>query len=236
MTGGYDARPMPAGPPITDEATGRIASAQDPPEPVLAVDELSRSFGSRQVIKSLDLLVDPGERVGLRGVNGSGKSTALRCMAGTLAPSSGSVRIGGHRAGSMPARRLLGVSLSQERSFYLRLSGRENLRMFARLGGASRQEAREDVAAVVEELEVEAIVARPVMHCSTGMVQQLAFARSLLGRPSLLLLDEPTRSLDEGAVARVWAAIERRTHVSVVIATHRPDDLARCTRVVEFPV
>ena len=60
------------------------------------------------------------------------------------------------------------------------------------------------------------------------MVQQIAIARALLGMPSLLLLDEPTRSLDDAAVARLWAAIERRSHMTLIVATHRREDVERC--------
>jgi ABC-type multidrug transport system ATPase subunit len=66
-------------------------------------------------------------------------------------------------------------------------------------------------------------------RCSTGMLQQVSFARALLGNPRLLLLDEPTRSLDLDAVERLWTALDRRPETAVLIATHRPDDLDRCT-------
>ena len=69
-----------------------------------------------------------------------------------------------------------------------------------------------------------------VDRCSTGMVQQLAFARALLGEPELLLLDEPTRSLDEAAVERVWAALASRPSLALIIATHRHEDIERCER------
>ena len=104
-------------------------------EEVLRIDGLGRSFGSRTIVGSLDLAIGRGERVALRGPNGSGKSTVLRCIAGTLAPSSGCVSIAGHEAGSQEARRRVGVSLAQERSFYLRLTGRDNLIFYARLRG-----------------------------------------------------------------------------------------------------
>jgi ABC-type multidrug transport system ATPase subunit len=67
------------------------------------------------------------------------------------------------------------------------------------------------------------------------MVQQLGFARALLGDPTLLLLDEPTRSMDEAAVARLWAALDRRSQVSILIATHRPQDVEHCHDEIWLP-
>jgi ABC-type multidrug transport system ATPase subunit len=138
------------------------------------------------------------------------------------------VSVCGHRAGTLAARRRVGTSLSQERSFYLRLTGEQNLRFFARLRHRRDRDAARAVRLLVEELELGEIAARRVDRCSTGMVQQLAVARALLGEPALLVLDEPTRSLDDAAVDRFWAAIQRRPAVAVLIATHRPDDIDRC--------
>jgi ABC-2 type transport system ATP-binding protein len=200
----------------------------------LQIRGLTRAFASAVVLSDLDLDVARGERIALRGPNGSGKTTLLRCVAGTLAPTAGEVTVGGHPAGTRPARALLGASLSQERSFYLRLTGRENLRFFARVRGLAGGRAEAAVSAVEEELELADIAARRVDRCSTGMVQQLAFARALLGDPQLLLLDEPTRSLDDGAVGRLWGAVERRPDLALLIATHRADDAARCSRELDL--
>jgi ABC-type multidrug transport system ATPase subunit len=137
--------------------------------------------------------------------------------------------VGGEPAGSREARRCIGTSFAQERSFYLRLSGRENLLTFARLREPAKQ-ARATVEAVVTELELDDIASRRVDRCSSGMVQQLAFARALLGEPPLLLLDEPTRSLDDAAVGRLWEALDRRPATAIMIATHRHEDVERCER------
>jgi ABC-type multidrug transport system ATPase subunit len=183
------------------------------------------------------LTAEPGERIALCGPNGSGKTTVLRCIAGTVTPDGGSISIGGHPAGSLEARRLVGASFSQERSFYLRLTGHDNLLFFARLRVAGKREALRRVEALEDELELAAIVRERVDRCSTGMIQQLALARALLGEPRLLLLDEPTRSLDHEAVERLWGALDRRRDwLALVIATHRSEDIERCEGQLELPV
>jgi ABC-2 type transport system ATP-binding protein len=203
---------------------------------VLSIEGLNRRFGQEEVVRSLSLAVAPGQHVALWGPNGSGKSTVLRCVAGTLVPSSGSVRIAGHRAGEFAARRLVGASLSQERSFYLRLSGRTNLLFFARIRYVDRREGVRAVDALIEELEIADIAAQRVDRCSTGMVQQLGLARALLGDPAVLLLDEPTRSLDAEARGRLWSALERRPKAAALIATHLEEDVELCDERVSFPV
>jgi ABC-type multidrug transport system ATPase subunit len=195
---------------------------------------LTRRFGDVVALPPLDLELRHGERLALRGPNGSGKTTLLRCLAGTLIPSGGEAWIGPHPAGSLAARELVGASLAIERSFYLRLTGRANLLLFARLRHRSARAGRRQVDALVEELELEEIAARRLDACSTGMVQQVAFARSLLGAPELLLLDEPTRSLDRDAIGRLWGAIDRRPELALIVASHRPDDTTHCGRSIEL--
>lgn len=211
---------------------------QRPPDrderPILNVAGLTRSFGDRHVLRSFDLTIGAGERVAVSGPNGVGKTTLLRCVAGTLTPSEGRVQIAAYETGTLEARRLTGISFSQERSFYLRLSGRENLFFFARVRGFGAAEAGRRLNSLEEELELGPILARRVDRCSTGMVQQLAFARALIGDPALLLLDEPTRSLDDEAVGRLWRALERRAHVALLIATHNHDDIRRCDRRIDL--
>lgn len=210
------------------------AIAAPDPSPVLTLRGLTRSFRGKVALPPIDLSLAAGERVALRGPNGSGKTTLLRCVAGTLTPSAGGARVGSHPAGGRRAQLLVGASLASERSFYLRLTGRSNLQFFARLRHDSERAALRQVEALVEELEIEDIVRQRLDGCSTGMLQQVALARALLGEPRLLLLDEPTRSLDVAAVDRLWRALDRRQGVAALIATHRPEDLARCGRIVDL--
>src|SRR3954469_20731484 len=121
--------------------------------PALAIRGLTRRFGDTVAVPPLDLELRQGERLALRGPNGSGKTTLLRCLAGTLIPSGGEAWIGPHPAGTLAARELLGASLAVERSFYLRLTGRANLLLFARLRHPSARVGRAQVEALVEELE-----------------------------------------------------------------------------------
>jgi ABC-2 type transport system ATP-binding protein len=202
---------------------------------ILSVDQVSRRFGDREVVRSVDLTLEAGVRLALVGPNGSGKTTLLRCVAGTLSPTTGRVLIAGHPAGTVAARRLVGASLSQERSFYQRLSGYTNLVFFARIRCVDGNRPEAAVAALVEELELRDIAAERVDRCSTGMIQQLALARALVGEPELVLLDEPTRSLDDDAARRLWAALDRRPRLSVVIATHSDADVSKCHGSLVLP-
>jgi ABC-type multidrug transport system ATPase subunit len=194
---------------------------------MLEAAAVTKSFEGRNVLGPLDLRLDAGERLALTGPNGAGKSTLLRCIAGTLAPCSGTITVAGHPAGTQAAKRAIGVTFAQERAFYLRLSGKENLLTFAMLR-LPPAKARAAVELVVGELDLHDIAARRIDRCSSGMVQQVAIARALLGGPTLMLLDEPTRSLDDAAVERLWTALDRRPHMTLIVATHRKEDVERC--------
>lgn len=189
---------------------------------------LRHAFGPKRIFHDLSFALAEGKKLALVGPNGSGKSTLLRCIAGTLKPDDGLIVIDGARAGSIEAREKVGVASALERAFYLRLSGWENLLLFSRIRYPTARTASAEAKDLVEELQIDHIVKERADRCSSGMLQQLAFARALLGHPKLLLLDEPTRSLDDGAKSRFWDALSRRPGVSVILATHSEHDAEGC--------
>ncbi|WBB82082.1 ABC transporter ATP-binding protein [Micromonospora sp. WMMD882] len=200
---------------------------------MIEVRQATRRFGVRQVFTDLDLDVPQGVRLLLTGGNGAGKTTLLRCLAGTLALTSGRISVAGVPAGSPAARRLVGVCLAPEQGVYGRLSARDNLRVVARLR-LPRRVVERATDGVIAELGIGGYADRPAEKCSAGMRARLTIARALLGDPAVLLLDEPTRSLDEPARALLWAALGRRREVACVIASHHAADRARCDATLDL--
>lgn len=147
--------------------------------------------------------VRPGETVALLGANGAGKSTLLRILATLLLPSRGSAQIAGYDAATQArlVRRQLGYHAGTDLGFYARLTGRENLRFFGRLNHLSGPTIAVRIAKLAEQFRLGEALDRQVRTLSSGTVQRLSLARALLHQPAVLLLDEPTRSLDAiGAV------------------------------------
>jgi len=147
--------------------------------------------------------VAPGEVLALIGANGAGKSTLLRILTTLLLPTSGRVEVAGYNVVRDPARvrRQIGYNTGSDGGFYGRLSARENLEFFAALNNLTRRDAQRQLARVTELLHLGAVLDRQVRTLSTGTVHRLGLARAILHAPAVLLLDEPTRSLDPLAAA-----------------------------------
>lgn len=156
------------------------------------------------------------------GENGAGKTTLLRIFATVLYPDSGTATVDGYDVvrdgGRVRAR--VGVALVNERSLFWRVSGRDNLRLFAATAGVPRKLRDAYVAEVMDELDLGAIADQRVASLSAGQRQRLILARAAVARPSVLLLDEPLRGLDRNGVDRVLEFIagqaQRGTTVLVV--------------------
>ncbi|MGB9204852.1 MAG: ABC transporter ATP-binding protein [Terriglobales bacterium] len=186
---------------------------------------LGRERGGETIaLKDVSFSAARAEVLVLLGPNGSGKTTALKLISTMLLPDAGSVRVGGFdaRRNASEVRRQVGIAVAAERSFFPRLSARENLEFFAALDEVSRTERAHRIREVLHDTGLEEQADTLVMKFSSGMYQRLGIARALVKRPSVLLLDEPTRSLDAATTAHFWATIRvlARQETTVLLATH----------------
>ena len=214
-------------------SAGRAAPAHAGPRiaavPAVEVDDLHRRFGAIEALRGVSLEVRAGEIHALLGPNGAGKTTLMRILCGLVDPSSGSAYVLDRRAGrSRELRALIGFVPSGDRSFYLRLSGLENLVFFARMHGLRRRAARERAAELLEAVDLSPAARRPVNTYSHGMQRRLSFARALLHAPVVLLVDEATHDLDPVAAEQVRELARdcARRGAAVVWATQRIEELA----------
>jgi ABC-2 type transport system ATP-binding protein len=179
------------------------------------------------VVDRFDLSLRAGEIHGLIGPNGTGKTTILRLLAGLHAPTEGTVRVMGDEPTDSLARSRIGWVPASDRSFYYRISGRENLVFFGRLYGLPRAQARVRGDEVIEAVGLTSAANRPAGEYSQGMLKRLALARALLVDPVLLLCDEVTHDLDPDGVVTVIELVRARAAAgaAVVWATQRLDEL-----------
>jgi ABC-2 type transport system ATP-binding protein len=187
-------------------------------------------------VKGVSLTVSAGEVLGLLGPNGSGKSTTLKLISTMLLPDHGAVLVDGWdtRRQGQEVRRRVGFAVSSERSFFPRLTVRENLEFFAALENVRRHEVSGRVESVLSYVSLTDVVGKQVMKLSSGMYQRLAIARAMIKQPAILLLDEPTRSLDAAAADELWSLIQNLsvTGTTVLLATHNFEEAtAVCDRV-----
>ncbi|MFE3442112.1 ABC transporter ATP-binding protein [Nocardia sp. NPDC059180] len=169
---------------------------------IVVTTELTKRYGTHLAVDRVDMRVEPGEIYGFLGPNGAGKTTTLRMLVGLIAPTAGSATVLGHRPGDPAVVRRIGV-LIEGPGFYPYLSGRDNLLVMARYRGLGRAE-------VDEALERVGLAGRAddrYRTYSLGMKQRLGVGSALLGRPDLLILDEPTNGLDPAGMAEMRSLI-----------------------------
>ena len=212
-------------------------------------DGLSKSFARRRSLAAalrhplgraervhaldrVDLAVGTGEIFGLLGPNGAGKTTLLKILSGLVLPDRGHALVNGADTArqEMAVRRAIGYVTSDERSFYWRLSGRQNLIFFARLFPVPEAAIPQRVAELLERVDLTAKASEPFSAFSSGMKQRLAIARALLHAPPILFLDEPTRSLDPVTARHIRDFIRDRLSrdegKTILLATHNLHEAA----------
>lgn len=180
--------------------------------------------GETRALDNVSFSAAPGGVLVLLGPNGSGKTTTLKLISTLLLPDSGRVLLAGSdtRTDSTRARRDVGFAIANERSFFPRLSARENLDFFATLEDVPRPERPKRIRWALGMVGLHSDADTLVMKFSSGMYQRLAIARSLLKDPGILLLDEPTRSLDPASSMQFWKLVRGLSEQgkTVLLATH----------------
>jgi lipooligosaccharide transport system ATP-binding protein len=206
--------------------------------PVVEIHSVSKQFGDRTAVDELNLWLPLGVCFGLLGPNGAGKTTTLRMIYGVTRPSRGEIRVFGmdisRNARAVRAR--LGVTL-QQNVLVEALSPRENLLVFGRYHLLRQPELSRRADELIDFLELGSHAGTPVRHLSGGFQRRLAIALSLMNRPELLILDEPTTGLDPAVRLALWSRVRelRARGSTVLITTHYMDEAQRlCDRVAIF--
>ncbi len=187
----------------------------------IAVEDLTKRYGATLAVDRISFRVPRGATVGLLGGNGAGKSTTIAMLLGLLIPTEGTIEVLGH---DMARHRFAALERMNFSSPYValpyRLTVAENLRVYGLLYNVPKLERR--IAELARELDLEALLDRPAGQLSAGQKTRVTLAKSLINRPELLLLDEPTASLDPdtGDMMRAW--LERYREKSAPQSCSRP--------------
>jgi ABC-2 type transport system ATP-binding protein len=202
---------------------------------VIEVRDLRKSYLQVDAVRGISFDVNRGATTALLGGNGAGKTTTLSMLLGVLTPTSGAIRILGedmlrHRYRVLPRINFTSPYVDLPK----RLTVSENLRVYARLYGVQAPARRVDELA--QELELTALLKRPFGNLSAGQRTRVSLAKALLNRPEVLLLDEPTASLDPDVGDRVRTLLEdyqRRSGCTMLLASHNMGEVERmCSEVI----
>jgi ABC-2 type transport system ATP-binding protein len=201
---------------------------------VIALESVSKRFGTKTIVQDLTFTVEKGEIVGFLGPNGAGKTTTMRMIAGFTTASSGRVTVAGYDMATQneQAARKIGY-VPEHPPLYDTLDVSQYLRFVARVKGVPRSGVRSDLDRVAAACRLEAVLNREIYKLSKGYRQRLGLAQALLGRPEVLLLDEPTAGLDPGQIHETREVIRSfGAHHAVLLSTHiLPEVTLICQRV-----
>ena len=204
--------------------------------PTVDIHDLTRRFGDIAAVDHATIAVERGEIFGLIGPNGAGKSTLIKMLTTLLPPTSGSATVAGYDIVREPAdvRRHIGY-VPQLLSADGSLTGYENMLLSARLYGVPRRERTERITRALARMGLSEAAHHLVGHYSGGMIRRLEIAQSLLHRPTVLFLDEPTVGLDPGARETVWEHVldlRDRFHRTMIVTSHHMDEIDEfCDRI-----
>jgi len=208
------------------------ANAGNGADPAIRVVKASKSFGKKEVLHGIDLAIRRGEIFGLLGPSGSGKTTLVRLMTGIDKASSGEIYLQGERMPKLAMFRQIGY-MAQSDALYMELTGKENLEFFASLFGMTGSVRRKRIEEVIELVHLTDDLGKPVAAYSGGMRRRLSLAVSLIHRPAVLILDEPTVGIDPVLRQSIWQELHslRNAGTTIVVTTHVMDEADKCDRL-----
>jgi ABC-2 type transport system ATP-binding protein len=205
------------------------------PAPAISVDNLVKIYSSGMAVAGISFALAPGSITALLGGNGAGKTTTIATIMGLLAPTSGTVRV---LSADMPRQRYRVLHRMNFESPYvempMRLTVRQNLTVFGRLYGVDDVSGR--ISSIAEDLELREMLDRQTGKLSAGQKTRVSLAKALINRPEILLLDEPTASLDPDTADWVRSRLEsyrKKQGTTVLLASHNMSEVERlCERVI----
>ncbi|HPT78631.1 MAG TPA: ATP-binding cassette domain-containing protein [Candidatus Atribacteria bacterium] len=203
---------------------------------MLEVKNLTKRFGDLTAVNDISFSVGQGEIFGLLGENGAGKTTTLRLLATMLKPTSGMATLNGYDLISEPdkVRSSIGILFGGESGLYDRLTAAENIAYFGELNNMSRQEIRKRISELGEAFDMTEYMDRKTGKFSKGMKQKVAFARSIVHNPVIMLFDEPTSGLDVSAIRNVHDFIMacKDAGKTIVLSSHNMNEVEKlCDRI-----
>lgn len=203
-------------------------------EPIIAVEKLTKKFGSFTAVNEISFEVMKGEIFGFLGANGAGKTTAMKILIGISRPTSGKVMVAGYDIykDREKIKKSIGY-MSQRFSLYNDLTIKENIEFFGGIYGLGWREIRSKSAELVERLGLQDKFSRPISELPLGWKQKLAFSVALLHDPRIIFLDEPTGGVDPVTRRVFWNMIYEAAHrgVTIFVTTHYMDEAEYCNRV-----
>lgn len=203
---------------------------------MLQVKNLTKCFGDLTAVNNISFSVGQGEIFGLLGENGAGKTTTLRLLATMLKPTSGTATLNGYDLINDPekVRSSIGILFGVESGLYDRLTAAENIAYFGELNNMSRQDINRRIAELAEAFDMTEYMHRKAGKFSKGMKQKVAFARSIVHNPGIMLFDEPTSGLDVSAIRNVHDFIMdcKKAGKTIVFSSHNMSEVEKlCDRI-----
>lgn len=196
------------------------------------VTNVFKEFGATVVLQDISLEVPPSQIFGLLGPSGSGKTTLVKLISGIDEATSGDVFVLNQRMPRLEMLSQIGY-MSQSDALYMELSARENLAFFAALFGLTAEKRKKRIEEVMELVNLQAYLNKPVASFSGGMKRRLSLAVALLNHPKLLILDEPTVGIDPVLRKYIWDEFSRLSEsgTTIIMTTHVMDEADKCHRL-----